>query len=84
MEKVLVLTVDSACIFTNDDPWKDLDALLCPIAAIDEHLSTNEFVKINEETPIFNGWETAENLFLVENVRHNQNSRDTGIMEGKL
>ena len=84
MEKVLVLTVYSVCIFTNGDLWKDLDALLCRIAAVDEHLSTNEFVKINEKTSVFNEWEATENLFLVEDVRHNQDSRDTGIIEGKL
>ena len=83
MVKVLVLTADSACISKNDDPWKDLDALLCRIAAIGEHLSTNEFMKIDEQTPVFNEWESVENLSPVEDVHHNQDYTGTGIIEGQ-
>ena len=70
MEKV-DLTVDSASISTNDGVWQNLNALLCRVAAIGEHLSTNEFVKTDEETPVFNGWENAEDLSSVEEFSHN-------------
>ena len=48
------LTVNSASTSTNVGAWKNLNALLCRVAAIGEHLSTNEFVKTDEETPVFN------------------------------
>ena len=70
MEKV-DLTVDSASTSTNDGAWKNLDVLLCRIAAIGEHLSTNEFVETDEETPVFNKWENAEDLSSVEDFSHN-------------
>ena len=71
MEKV-DLTVDSASTCTNDGAWQNLDALLCCIAAIGEHLSTNEFVKADEETPVFkNGkiqriYPSSENLVTIK------------------
>ena len=80
MEKVVDLTVDSTRTSTND-PWKDLDTLLCRIAAIREYLSTNEFVEIDAETSVFNEWKNTENLSPVEDVRHNQSYKDTGIIE---
>ena len=70
MEKVDP-TVDSASTSTNDGAWKNLDALLCRVAAIGEHLSTSEFVKTDEETPVFNEWENAKDLFSVGEFSHN-------------
>ena len=65
------LTVDSASISTNDAAWKNLDALFCRVAGIGKHLSTNEFVKTDEETPVFNEWENAEDLLSVGEFSHN-------------
>ena len=70
MEKI-DLTVDSASTSTNDGAWQNLNALLCRVAAIGEHLSTHEFVKTDEETPVFNEWENAEDLSSVEEFSHN-------------
>ena len=70
MEKV-GLTVDSARTSTNDGAWQNLDALLCRVAAIGEHLSTNEFVKTGKETPVFSEWKNAEDLSSVQEFSHN-------------
>ena len=65
------LTVDSASTSTNDGAWQNLDALLCRVAAVGQHPSTNELVKTDEETPVFNEWENAEDLSSVEGFSHN-------------
>ena len=70
MEKV-DLTVDSASTSTNNCAWQNLDVLLCRVAAIGERLSTNEFVKTDEETLVFNEWANAEDLSSVEKFSHN-------------
>ena len=38
-------------------------------------------MEIDAETSVVNEWENAENLSPVEDVRHNQDYKDTGIIE---
>ena len=54
MDEITNLTVNSVSVSTSDDPITDMDTLLDLVGTADEHLSVNEFVKIDEEIPLFN------------------------------
>jgi hypothetical protein len=77
VEEIGEVTINSAFASTNDDPLKNLDLLLSHVTGGGEHVSASEFVKLDEENPVFNEWDNnAENLLTIEDVHHNQDDTD--------
>ena len=81
-QEVREVTVDSVSVNTDEDLLKNLDFLLVHAIGTDTQISANEFVKFDDEIPVFVECDnTIDNLLTVEDVQNDQDDKDEEIIQ---
>ncbi|CAF5037718.1 unnamed protein product [Rotaria sp. Silwood1] len=61
---------------------KNLDLLLVHVIGIDAHISANEFVKLDDEIPVFDEWDNnTDNLSTIKDVQNDQDDKDDDVIQ---
>ncbi|CAF4316671.1 unnamed protein product, partial [Rotaria magnacalcarata] len=59
-DEIREVTADSASISIDDDPLNNLEFLLAYAIGCSERISANEFVKLDEDIPVFDKWNNVK------------------------
>ena len=81
-QEVRKVTIDSVSVNTDDNLLKNLDFLLVHAIGTDAQISTNEFVKLDDEIPVFDECDNnIDNLLTVEDVQNDQDDKDEEVIQ---
>lgn len=81
-DEIREVAIGSASISIDDDPINNLDLLLAHAIGCSERISANEFVKLDEDIPVFDEWNNGkENLLTIEGVQNDEDDKDDEMIQ---